>query len=265
MMRSGAPAVGVRARRGTPDVTALGSASQNSASGTAASQSPVSGSSASPRQMLTDTVYDVVRQRLVDHDIEPGGKVNINALAQELNVSPTPVREALARLEADGLLIRRSLAGYAAAPLLGTKEFNELFEMRMLLEPAAAAKAAAQIAETDLEALAADLAAMRDAHDLTSSETRRTFLDHDALFHDRIAQACGSTLMHDMLDRLHAHAHLYRLHFREGLAAETCREHGRILEALTERDADTAESAMRSHIRRSRDRLAAALELDQTS
>jgi DNA-binding GntR family transcriptional regulator len=215
--------------------------------------------------MLTDTVYDVVRRRLVDHDIEPGGKVNINALAQELDVSATPVREALARLEADGLLVRRSLAGYAAAPLLGGKEFSELFEMRILLEPVAAARAAGQISEADLVVLADHLAQMRDAQDHTSPETRRTFLDHDALFHDRIAQACGNTLMRSMLDRMHAHAHLYRLHFREGLAAETCREHARILDALREKDADMAESAMRSHIQRSRARLVTALGDDGSS
>jgi DNA-binding GntR family transcriptional regulator len=213
----------------------------------------------SQRQMLTDTVYEDVRRRLVEHDIAPGGKVNINALAQELDVSPTPVREALARLESDGLLVRRSLAGYAAAPLLGAAEFDELFEMRMLLEPAAVAKAADRIGPAELEALAEDLAAMRDVHDLSSRQTRQRFLDHDAHFHDRIAQACGSTLMRQMLDRLHAHAHLYRLHFQEDLAAETCREHARILEALRDHDSDTAEAAMRSHLRRSRQRLAGAL------
>ena len=133
----------------------------------------------SPRQMLTDTVYEVVRRRLVDHDIEPGGKLNINALAQELDVSPTPVREALARLESDGMLIRRSLAGYAAAPLLGATEFGELFEMRSL-GAAAAAKAANRITEAELASLAEDLAAMRDARDLSNRESRQAFFDHDA-------------------------------------------------------------------------------------
>jgi DNA-binding GntR family transcriptional regulator len=209
--------------------------------------------------MLTDTVYETIRRRLVDHEIEPGGKVNINALAQELDVSPTPVREALARLESDGMLVRRSLAGYAAAPLLGATEFGDLFEMRIILEPAATAKAAGRITTAELASLAEDLAAMRNARDLTSRDSRQAFFDHDAHFHDRIAQACGSTLMRQMLDRLHAHAHLYRLHFQEDMAAETCREHARILEALTEKDPDIAESAMRSHIRRSRARLTSAL------
>jgi DNA-binding GntR family transcriptional regulator len=226
---------------------------------TAAPQTSAALHRASPRQMLTDRVYTVVRQRLVDSEIEPGGKVNINALAQELDVSPTPVREALARLEAEGLLVRRSLAGYAAAPLLSAKKFNDLFEMRLLLEPAAAAKAAERIEEADLAKLAGHLAEMRNTQSDTDYDTRRTFLDHDALFHSQIAQVCGNSLMREMLGRLHAHAHLYRLHFRHGLAAQTCQEHAWILEALRERDADLAESAMRSHIRRSRARLAAGL------
>jgi len=212
---------------------------------------------ASPRQLLTDRVYDAVRQRLVDNEIEPGDKININALAQELDVSPTPVREALARLEAEGLLMRRSLAGYAAAPLLSVKEFNELFEMRLLLEPAATAKAAERIEEADLVELAGHLAEMRNTQAHTDRDTRRTFLNRDALFHDQIAQVCGNSLMREMLGRLHAHVHLYRLHFRHSLADETCQEHAWILEALREKDADLAEAAMRSHIRRSRARLVA--------
>ncbi|MER5488719.1 GntR family transcriptional regulator [Streptomyces sp. NPDC002812] len=212
--------------------------------------------------MLTDTVYETIRRRLVEHDIEPGAKVNINALAQELDVSPTPIREALARLESDGLLVRRSLAGYAAAPLLGAAEFDELFEMRMILEPAAAGKAAGRITEAELASLAEDLTAMRDTRDFSSRGSRQSFLDHDAHFHDRIAAACGSALMRRMLDRLHAHAHLYRLHFREDMATETCQEHARILEALAAEDPDIAESAMRSHIRRSRARLTSVLGAD---
>ncbi|MCX4788503.1 MULTISPECIES: GntR family transcriptional regulator [unclassified Streptomyces] len=212
-----------------------------------------------PRQMLTDTVYDAVRQLLVDHDIEPGGKVKINALAQELDVSPTPVREALARLEAEGLLARRSLAGYTAAPLLNAVQFSEMFEMRILLEPAATARAAHRIREADLAALDEHLTRMREVRPPADRDARRAFMYHDSLFHARIAEVCGSALMREMLDRLHAHAHLYRLHFRDDMVAETCREHARILEALSEHDAEVAESAMRSHIRRSRERLAGTL------
>jgi DNA-binding GntR family transcriptional regulator len=208
-----------------------------------------------PRQMLADTVYGAIEQRLVNHDIEPGAKLNITTLAQELDVSPTPVREALARLEADGLVVKRPLAGYAAAPLMGGKDFDELFEMRMLLEPAAAGRAAARIGEDGLLALADSLTEMRKVQGGAGRETLRLFVQNDALFHDIIAGSGGNTLMADTLRRFHAHTHLYRLYFRDGITDATCREHERILDALREADADAAAATMRTHLRRAQERL----------
>ncbi|MHA6760705.1 GntR family transcriptional regulator [Streptacidiphilus sp. PAMC 29251] len=207
------------------------------------------------RQVLADTVYDTLRQRLLDHAIEPASKLNINALSLELDVSPTPVREALARLEAEGLVLKRTLAGYTAAALLSNEEFDELFELRTLLEPAAAARAADRADQDDLRALAGHLAEMRRAQGAGPHQALQLFVRQDALFHDRIAAAGGSALMRATLERLHAHTHLYRLSFREGIAEETCREHERILDTLRERDADAAAATMRTHLARARARL----------
>ncbi|MCX5126794.1 FCD domain-containing protein [Streptomyces sp. NBC_00347] len=123
-------------------------------------------------------------------------------------------------------------------------------------------KAAGRIAEAERAPLSEELTAMRDTRDFRSRGSRQTFLGHDAHFHDHIAAACGSTLMRRMLDRLHARAHLYRLHSREDMATETCQEHARILEALAAEDPDIAASAMRSHNRRARARPTSALGAD---
>lgn len=211
------------------------------------------------RQMLTDAAYDMIRQRLVEHDLPPGSKININGLAVELDISPTPVREALARLEADGLVLKRSHAGYTAAPLLSGKDFDDLYEMRSLLEPAGASRAAARISAAELVALDDHVAEMRKAQHDTSRETLRLFIHHDALFHDLIARVGGNAMMEDTLRRLHAHAHLYRLYFRDGMVEEACREHERVVEALRETDPDTAAAAMRTHLRRARERLLPAV------
>jgi DNA-binding GntR family transcriptional regulator len=211
------------------------------------------------RLILTETVYELIQQRLVDHEIEPGSKLNINGLAAELDVSPTPVREALARLEADGLVVKRSLAGYTAAPLMTEGEFNDLFEMRLLLEPVAAARSATRITAADLLGLDEHLGQMRKAQQDASLDTLRLFAQHDALFHGLIAAASGNALMADTLRRFHSHAHQYRLYFHEGMVEETCREHERIVEALREADPDTAAAAMRSHIRRAQQRLLPAV------
>lgn len=218
---------------------------------------------ASKRLVLNETVYEQIQQRLVNHDIEPGTKITITALAEELGVSPTPVREALARLESDGLVVKRSLAGYSAAPLLTESQFADLYEMRLLLEPAAAAKAVARVSSDDLAALTAHLDVMRTAGSSADPATLRLFVQHDAHFHHLIAEASGNQLLVDTLRRFRAHAHLYRLYFRDGIAEATCQEHQRIIEALRDHDPDIAAATMRSHLRHSQARLHPAVSGDQ--
>ncbi|GAB3962484.1 GntR family transcriptional regulator [Plantactinospora veratri] len=98
------------------------------------------------RTTLADDVYESVRALVMDHAVAPGERINIDALARRLEVSPTPVREALARLESDGLVRKRPLAGYTAAPLLSRTEFDELVEMRLILETASARRLAERFA-----------------------------------------------------------------------------------------------------------------------
>ncbi len=79
---------------------------------------------------------------IFDHEIAPGSRVNIDSLSVQLEVSQTPVREALARLESDGLIAKEPLKGYKATELLSIKELNDLFQFRLLIEPWAAEQAA---------------------------------------------------------------------------------------------------------------------------
>lgn len=145
-----------------------------------------------PRQVLADTVYEAVKAMVMDHEIVPGARVGIEALARTLEVSPTPVREALARLESDGLVVKRSLAGYRATELLTPQGLEELFEMRQLLEPRAAALAAEHADEARLDRLEHLQDAMRS---LPGSGDRyavyREFAALDQRFHETVAEAAG--------------------------------------------------------------------------
>src|SRR3979409_183127 len=114
-----------------------------------------------PRQILTDSVYEAVKELVMDQHIEPGARVNIDQLARELKVSPTPVREALARLEMDGLVIKEPLRGYSVTPMLDAKSFSDLYDVRRLLEPFAARRAAELRDEKVLRALDHELEVMR--------------------------------------------------------------------------------------------------------
>jgi DNA-binding GntR family transcriptional regulator len=85
------------------------------------------------RSTLGDDVYETLRALVLEHTLTPGERLNIDALSRNLEVSPTPVREALARLESEGLIRKRPLVGYTVSPLLTRAEFTEMFDMRLLL------------------------------------------------------------------------------------------------------------------------------------
>ncbi|MGO7428220.1 GntR family transcriptional regulator, partial [Rhizobium ruizarguesonis] len=80
--------------------------------------------------------------QLMSLKIAPGTRITVDNLVKEFNVSHTPIREALGRLEGEGLVVKQHLVGYRAAPQITRHRFDELYELRLLLEPAGAAKAA---------------------------------------------------------------------------------------------------------------------------
>src|SRR5260370_36556607 len=112
------------------------------------------------RSVLADEIYEILKSKLMDNVVEPGSRLSIDGLARDLGCSPTPIREALARLESDGLVAKRAHYGYTAALLIDAQSFAELFRMRLRLEPACAswaAQAATPRQITGLETLIADM------------------------------------------------------------------------------------------------------------
>ncbi|WNV82698.1 GntR family transcriptional regulator [Umezawaea sp. Da 62-37] len=211
-----------------------------------------------PRTMLRDTVYEAIKGMLMDNDLAPGARLSIDGIARELEVSPTPVREAMTKLESDGLVAKRPHAGYIVAPLMDQVSLDNLYEFRLLIEPAAAGLAAGGASKaqvTHLRKVVEDMAARPDGENY---EGYRDFAVLDALLHRTIAEASGNHLIVDALSRLHAHTHNYRLYFRTGMADETKREHERVVEAIAAQAPEAAEAAMRDHLTSSRARLRAA-------
>jgi DNA-binding GntR family transcriptional regulator len=213
------------------------------------------GGRTAPRPMLRESVYESVKRLLMDTDLEPGSRVCIDGLARDLGVSPTPIREALFRCEAEGLVVRRPNAGYTVAPLLDAAGLADLYDLRLLLEPVAAARAAQRAGPADLAAIHAAVAAM--SPDVTGDGYRsyRELAAQDAALHAAIATAAGSPLIADTLHRLRAHIHGYRRHFRRDVAAETIAEHATIAAAIAAADPSAADSAMRTHLTAARTRL----------
>jgi len=210
---------------------------------------------------LASEVYDVVLGQIMSLRIPPRARITVDNLARELNVSQTPIREALSRLEAEGLVVKTHLVGYSAAPQLTRKQFDELYELRLLLEPHAAGRAAEVMDETALGELKELAAAMSRRADATDESIRYSqFARQDAEFHERIVKESGNELIRESLARLHIHVHIFRLLFHSRVTEDALQEHAQIIDALTRRDGAAAATAMRLHIERSRDRLRPSIE-----
>jgi DNA-binding GntR family transcriptional regulator len=215
-----------------------------------------SGISPVRRKVLSEDVYEQLKELIVDHRLAPEDRLNIDALARELRVSPTPIREALARLESDGLVRKRPLAGYTVSPLLTRAEFADLFDMRMLLEGAAARWAATRASG----AIRATIKSEARIPYATDAGSHAAFTAQDARFHDLIARAAESPRLHDAIDRLHAHLHIHRLYFPYAETGSTGIEHQRIATAISAADPDGAENAMRAHLTAARSRHQSAFD-----
>jgi DNA-binding GntR family transcriptional regulator len=205
---------------------------------------------------LGDEVYAALFERIMTLEVAPGERISVDAVARELGVSQTPVREALARLEVEGLVRKTPLVGYSATIRLTPAELAELYEMRLQLEPLAAGKCALAMPDAvidELEALCGDMAALAGRDGLGALAQ---FAQLDMAFHDQIAVSAGNKLIAEALGRLHSHVHLFRLLTESRLPLEAAAEHQQLVTAMRQRDGAGAEAAMRSHIEQSRQRFA---------
>lgn len=209
---------------------------------------------------LAGDVYEAIFAQLMSLRIPPGARITVDSLVKEFNVSHTPIREALGRLEGEGLVVKTHLIGFRAAAQITRRRFDELYELRLLLEPHAAARAAAAMDEERLALLdeAAGVMARREGKD--ERERYSAFARQDAAFHDMILGFAGNELVRQTLAFQHTHFHIFRLMFHSRVTEEALDEHEAILTAFAAADPDAAEQAMRIHIEHSRDRLLPAFE-----
>jgi DNA-binding GntR family transcriptional regulator len=209
---------------------------------------------------LAGDVYDAIFAQLMSLKIAPGSRITVDNLVKEFNVSHTPIREALGRLEGEGLVVKQHLVGFRAAPQIPRRRFDELYELRLLLEPHAARRAIAALDDEKLARLseAAGVMARREGKDDRARYS--SFAREDAAFHDMILAFAGNELIRQTLTFQHTHFHIFRLMFHSRVTEEALDEHEAVLSALAAADPDAAEKAMRIHIENSRDRLLPAFE-----
>jgi DNA-binding GntR family transcriptional regulator len=204
---------------------------------------------------LANRVYRILRDKILQGDFAPGERINLTSLAQQLEVSNTPVREAVARLERLGLLEVIPYRGcYIQA--LNPSQMADVFDVRIALEELAARFAARRVTSELLQQMKATIQAYEEAY---SDGDTLGVIEADRAFHDTLVQASGSSVLLDMLPTL---SDLTRLLIamnapRPGKPVhKTALEgHQRILDALMEGDEDRAAQALREELRRARGHL----------
>ncbi len=190
--------------------------------------------------------YAELRRDVLDGTFAPDDVLVEAALAARYGVSRTPVREALARLEQDGLL-ERAPRGYRVRS--GTPEdVLDIYDARTALEGVAAASAAVRRTELELARLES---LHEDAAHADPDEQRRL----NTLWHEALWVAAHNATVTGLLVRLTAQLRIYdgaRREAADDLAASRV-EHGAVLDALRVRDAEAARVAVAAHLERSRD------------
>lgn len=209
------------------------------------------------RRVLADQVYERLTALIMDHAIAPDARLNIEALARDLAVSPTPVREALARLESDGLVAKEPLRGYRTTAVLTAGEVAQVFEFRTLVEPWAAGQAARRRTVEQAVALRAELESAPAVAAVQGDDYAHyaALAQHDHRFHAMVLQIAGNDVLTGAFERTNAHLHQFRYGFASRSTADTLAEHRAIVSAIERGAAREARTAMAAHLRAAHDRI----------
>lgn len=217
------------------------------ASAASAPPAPEGRSGRSPEQ-----IYDRVKSMAMTFVIRPGERVNEVELARALNVSRTPVREALNRLMMEGFLTRAPNKGFIGRPLDARQVFD-LYELRGALEAGSVRLACERATDAELEELEIFLRKTERPEDTAAAG----LLALDEAFHESIARHSRNLELAASLKAVNARIHFFRwIDMQNGRRRHTQQEHARIVRALRARDADKAVALMHAHIAHRLDQIA---------
>jgi len=199
------------------------------------------------RQSLADLAYETIAEAIYEHRLAPGERLSIDELCRQLDMSGTPVREALSRAAALELVRQDSQRGFTVAPALTPSEMGQLFAVRRSLELEALAEIAAPPEPERLAELARSMAANEPGPHF-SDITQFSRLDHS--FHREFVAASGNRFLLRSWEGLHFHLRAHRVYAGEGVVdfTEAVAEHAAIAAAATMRDRHALRAAVEKHI-----------------
>ncbi len=211
--------------------------------------------------ILRDEVYDYLRKNIINHNFPPGFRFDLKKLEQQLKISRTPLKVALHRLESEGLVKIKPRSGTFVTPL-DIKNVAESFDVRILLETAAAPIVLAQATEHELAQL--DIL-NRQMHNLLEDDDYQEIVEQyiqlDQQMHTQYMSYTRNKQLLRIYNRLNTHLQIARVrrHFTRPSSDETQQEHEAILIAISARDVPGVQAALKNHLEESKERTLSAL------
>lgn len=207
------------------------------------------------RPSLPETVYIKLREAIHNGAFKPGELLRQEELARKFGISRAPLREALPRLEADGIIVLRPRRGYAVVEL-DPIEIQDIFDLRLTLEEKAVREAVARRNPADIARVRDLLRQMKELRPATADE-RRQWSDLNTQFHEAITSAAGRKHLTRMVSNLRSLVEPY-IRYDVNMAGDVSnadREHELLVDAYATGDVETAARLIHEHIQSTADRL----------
>lgn len=199
----------------------------------------------SPYVRLSEKAYWLIKEKVVTLELPPSAVIDEQLLMEELDLGRTPIREALQRLDSEGLVNVVPRRGTFVSDISIT-DLQKIFELRIVLEGFCARLAAQRITDDQLERIETVL---RDLEELQNGDSP-ALMSVDKRFHRLLYRAAGNEFLTEALDRLYdlSLRLWYLVLARLDDVRDSIEQHHRILEALREGDSEQAEFLVQSHI-----------------
>jgi DNA-binding GntR family transcriptional regulator len=194
------------------------------------------------REKLSNRVYAVLKEMIADYRFQPGARLVIEHIAKELEVSHTPVWEAVGRLEQEGLVENIPNRGVFMVSLTAQEALN-LYMVRQVLEGMAASLAATRIDEQSLRKMADCIELQKEA---VRTNDVLAYSKLDFHFHAYVYDSCGNPFLKEVLETIKNKMRPLSIHMELDFSA-LLEHHDELLGALRERDPQKAERALRIH------------------
>lgn len=204
-----------------------------------------------PDKRLALQAYEQILELILTGGARPGELVNERRLADALNMSRTPVRDALLMLEGEGLLLRQGSRGLQVRQMR-VEDYMDALQVRLLLEPTVARMAAGKVPAATIAALRAQIAALR-ALPPDQPADRALARDIDEGLHGAISEAVENRQLSAIIRTMRRQTQIFDLRSMPERLADTCAEHLAILDAVETGDGEAAAVAMAAHLGRVRD------------